>query len=247
MNLFRKMEEIAPTFSNAESKYYEFLLNNIDYVIRNDAKTIATQHGFSQASITRFAKRVGFNGYSEFLYELQRATATTTKEEETELSFSEEYKIMFDKMETVFSKEILQQITKTLYKSDRIFISGFHTSAIPAQSFTMQLDLFRYSAQFLSFDQIFKLNAFARKNDTVVIFSTTNNTYQDLFQSLNQMGDEKPTIIVFTFSKIKKLMKNIDYVYVLPNNDDINAKHFLEYNILYLYLNSRINALLKAK
>lgn len=66
MSILIKLSEIKNTSSKIEQKIIEFILKNAEKIKFLNTYEIAENCSVSQASIVRFAKKMGFIGFPEF-------------------------------------------------------------------------------------------------------------------------------------------------------------------------------------
>ena len=94
-SLLPVIESRYKTFTQAEKVIADFFLNNtenIDLSAKNMTETLFV----SNASLSRFAKKCGFNGYREFVYEYKEAFVEK-KETKTAKSVYASYQELLNK------------------------------------------------------------------------------------------------------------------------------------------------------
>ena len=71
MNIFELMESRKNTFSATDRKIYENIKKFPQSYAENKISDLVQSFGFSQAALTRFAKRLGFEGFNVFQYQFR--------------------------------------------------------------------------------------------------------------------------------------------------------------------------------
>lgn len=246
MGLFDKMKSMETNYTKTEKQIYAYIMNNMDIAVRDNLLSISELSGFSAASLTRYAKKLGFSGYDEFKYELQRDNLRTISDNE-EKQLSDQYAKAFKEVEKRYPDKELEKLAKVLYNANHIFVTGFHNSSIPAKQFTFRLEELRYTTSFLPYDEAFKLDAFARSNDVLIIYSVHSAIYRELVKNLRAMGEKAPTIILFCTDPKHVLKTKVDYSYVMPDEHTIGYDHCLDPTIIYTYFNNLLIHVLDAK
>lgn len=232
--------------NNTNKEICKYILDHLDEVVRDPLIGTSSISGFSAASLTRYAKKIGFTGYDEFKYQLQRDNVRSTNESH-EQSLPDQYANLFREIEKRFPSSKIKELASVLFHADRIFVTGFHNSSVSATLFNYRLEELRYTTSHLPYDEAFKLDAFARKNDTVVIFSVHSQTYKDLVKNLRAMGDSCPHLVLICMDPKHVLRTKVDYSYVLPDEHTIGYSHYLDPSITFSYFTNKIFHELRAK
>ena len=93
MSMEKYAKTIIPTIEANYERYTETERHIADYFLKNDAigdlsaEFISTELSVSPASLSRFAKKSGYQGYREFVYEYRNSYVekTTVEQEESRL------------------------------------------------------------------------------------------------------------------------------------------------------------------
>ena len=93
MGMEKYAKTIIPTIEANYERYTETERHIADYFLKNDAigdlsaEFISTELSVSPASLSRFAKKSGYQGYREFVYEYRNSYVekTTVEQEESRL------------------------------------------------------------------------------------------------------------------------------------------------------------------
>lgn len=72
MDLFHALSNEEDRFSSLESKLAQFVLENVDFVVNLSIIELAERVGVSPPTVTRFCRRLGCQGYSDFKVQLAR-------------------------------------------------------------------------------------------------------------------------------------------------------------------------------
>lgn len=245
MNVVDMMRSMDPQFTKTEKKIAEYMLAHPEVVARDDAAVVAKQSGFSPSSLTRFVQKLGFSNYRQYQFQYQRDY--TSGDEARKMDMPAFYCEVFREMDRRFPKEEMRKICSWLEKADRVFITGYHVSRVPATHLNMMLQVMRYTTSLVPNDEAFKLDAFARRNDLVVIISAHSGVYKDVVKALEKMGDERPRILLISLDPKHPLKTKADYFVVLPDGTAIGSSHYAEYALVYEYFFTKLMKELEAK
>lgn len=131
-----------------ESNYNNFTMvekNIADFFIHNhekmdfSAKTVAAKLFVSEASLSRFAKKCGYRGYREFVYQYEE-TLVEKKESmtgDTRMVLNA-YQELLNKTYSLVDEEQIGRIGKYLNQAERVFVCGKGSSGLAASEMELR-------------------------------------------------------------------------------------------------------------
>lgn len=126
-------------FTSAEKTVADFFISNgkeMDF----SAKVMAKQLHVSEASLSRFAKKMGYDGYREFIYHYKPSLpAGTHYVGERSAEVLNAYQELLTKTYNLIQEEQVERIVKLLLQKRRIFVYGFGSSGLAAQELKLRL------------------------------------------------------------------------------------------------------------
>lgn len=120
-------------FTSVEKIAADFFISNAKDVDVS-AKEMAEQLHISEASLSRFAKKMGYGGYREFIYNYRPSIQISTPyvgEQSTEVLNA--YQELLNKTYNLIDEAQIARIVELLMKKRRIFVYGFGNSGLAAQ------------------------------------------------------------------------------------------------------------------
>lgn len=131
-----------------ESNYNNFTMvekNIADFFIHNhekmdfSAKTVAAKLFVSEASLSRFAKKCGYRGYREFVYQYEE-TLVEKKESMTGNTrmVLNAYQKLLNKTYSLVDEEQIGRIGKYLNQAERVFVCGKGSSGLAASEMELR-------------------------------------------------------------------------------------------------------------
>ena len=131
-----------------ESNYNNFTMvekNIADFFIHNhekmdfSAKTVAAKLFVSEASLSRFAKKCGYRGYREFVYQYEE-TLVEKKESMTGNTrmVLNAYQELLNKTYSLVDEEQIGRIGKYLNQAERVFVCGKGSSCLAASEMELR-------------------------------------------------------------------------------------------------------------
>ena len=232
MDLLSRIRQVSDNMTPTDKKIAQAVLNNPDDFARLETAAISGVYGFSQPALTRFAKRIGYSGYAEFKYDIARNKNILADHNDDSLA-SETARLLV-KTEEMFPEQAMMDIVDVLNRAERIFVTGYHRSRASADLLNSALINFRYPSQAIAYDEVFKMDAFCRKTDLLIVFSVSSSIYKDLIKNISE-SDSKPETMLITSSKKHDLARYFDHVIVLPDGKAIQASYSMDPAITNLF------------
>ncbi len=120
------------SFTNVEKNIADFFLKNqrkIDFSAQNVAKEIFV----SEASLSRFAKKCGFHGYREFIYQYEK---TFTQKSEIVTNSTRmvlnTYQELLNRTYSLMDEAQIARVVKYLFETERVVACGKGSSGLAA-------------------------------------------------------------------------------------------------------------------
>lgn len=121
------------TFTNVEKNIANFFLNNqtkIDF----SAKSVSQEIFVSEASLSRFAKKCGFHGYREFVYQYEE---TFVQKSEVVANGTrnvlQTYQELLNKAYSLMDEAQIERVINYFYDADRVIACGKGSSGLAAR------------------------------------------------------------------------------------------------------------------
>ncbi|MBF4693217.1 MurR/RpiR family transcriptional regulator [Fusibacter ferrireducens] len=232
LNPFEQMAIKRNTFTKKELVIYEIFTKDLASVFRDSMADIAEKYNVSQATITRFCQKVGYNGYNEFKYDLYRyqKKGTIIQQGPREESVFSLYAKLIMSIEAAIDDDTMRQISNEILCAKHVVISGTHKSALPAQ--LLQFNLFKYSigALFIGNDAMQDIRFFLNDPSSILIlFTIYGGHYKRLFD--DYLSDAKGKIVVITANNKFTYKSRTDHMIWLPTAENQNYSRYLENQI----------------
>lgn len=198
-------EEIN-TFNDLEMQIYEFILEHKEEIKYMTIRNLAEEVHVSTAAISRFCKKNGCDGYSEFKVQLKQflkeKKETQPDVDQTDLRY------FFDKYNSASYQEELEKIADVVRHADQVIFFGIGTSGI----------LGRYGARY--FSNLGKYSQFIEdpyypittdmKNTVVIVLSVSGET-PEVIKLTADLKEHRCKVISITNHAATTLGKMSDY------------------------------------
>ena len=141
MGMEKYAKTIIPTIEANYERYTETERHIADYFLKNDAigdlsaEFISTELSVSPASLSRFAKKSGYQGYREFVYEYRNSYVekTTVEQEESRLVL-DTYQSLLNKVYNLLDEAQIKRIVEKLRMAKRVYVCGRGSSVGVSES-----------------------------------------------------------------------------------------------------------------
>ena len=236
MNILELMDSKASSFSKNERKIYEAIKKFPDAFANESLSTISFNSGFTKPALTRFAQKLGFNGFTEFQYQfnLDKESLSLSSEEN---SLAKIYANVLLRTEEMIDDEQLELIKQKMMDARAIYIKGTNLSRLPAEELQIALSLKPPYLPILIPEDI-PPTTFNQKDVLILFSSQTGSSHQDFCRILRNKELVHPYSILVTTNAKHPLRHNFTQVVVLPSvNLAIGKKAALSDTFSFLYFN----------
>ncbi|MBS4535266.1 MurR/RpiR family transcriptional regulator [Clostridium sp. D2Q-14] len=212
MNVILRIKEGKQDLTQSEMKLSKYILENLNDISELSVQSLAEKSDTSPATIIRFCKKIGCNGFQDFKINLVKdvsqknnistrvyediTTKDTIKEVMEKLSY-ENIKIIEDTIKLLDENEIEKTID-CIEKSDKIFLYGVGASGLVAKDFQYKLARIKKTANFyLDSHTQLALSANMGKDDVAIGISYSGRTLET-YKAIEKAKERGATTISIT-------------------------------------------------
>lgn len=125
--------------SDTEQVIADFFRENRERLNFSSAR-IAKKIHVSEASLSRFAQKMGYHGYRDFIYQYERELERQETPLNAELdSVFAAYHGVISKTHGIISREQINRVVSFLMNKKKVFVYGFGSSGIAGEEFVLRL------------------------------------------------------------------------------------------------------------
>ncbi len=214
MDILEQIQSLFDTYTNNEKKIAQFIIKDPKYFARADIEKLIETIGISKAALIRFSKKVGFNGYIELKYELNRyLLSNNIKSDPNEINsainhITCRYIEAIENMATDLNSEDINAIAKTLIASNHIKVCGFNKTGASALHFCKRVLNSGLSVTPCIDDSVQMIDYIdtLTSNDALVVF-TIEDTTKFFSKHLSSIKNTNCKLIVLLLIKQRRLPK----------------------------------------
>ena len=155
MNILDLIDTKVSSYTKTDRFIYEKLKKFPERFAENSYSDAVEEFGVSPAALTRFAKKLGFNGFNEFQFQLISDLRERNNDQQSS-SMAEKFGKALVRTEESISAKQIDRTADEIIKAERVFCFGFNASSLPARFLWDSLrSKFDFNAVFTDFDFVF--------------------------------------------------------------------------------------------
>lgn len=244
MNPLEIIQYNYSSFTKTEQTIAAYILNNPKEFARSTIEASVDAIGTSKAAMIRFAKKIGYNGYTEFKYELSRflvSTSFTNPEDQIEPTMTiqvitQHYCQFIDKINQTVHLDEIHKMAQSMLNARRIKLFAINRTALGAQQLKMRMLKIGFDADTCT-DNIMMMDLVNTldERDYALIFTVKDNgkIYNDKVNTLVEHGC---TVDLVTMSPNLPFAKKCRQVITLPSVSMGYAKFIDEQAIYFVFV-----------
>lgn len=220
MNLFEHMDAMAPTFTKTDHYIYTKCKKFTYLFAEGSIAEITKNDDISQPALTRFAKKLGFNGFNEFQFALAMQIQEGTPEGK-EKTPAHSYAEALIETEKILTDKVLQPLLDKLELCNDIYTSGIHISSLPARYLDYSFKISdNYHSEFLPIDSF---STSFKNNSVLFLFSVESGAYYQYLFKERKKEENTPYIVLITLNPKHPLRKKVNHTIVLPHTKMVDS------------------------
>lgn len=235
MNPLDRIQSYFDDFTTTDKELAIYFINNPHEIVTKTTEHISKEAKTSKAAISRFCKKIGYSGFSEFRYDLSRFLVGHN----SELSNEETYKNSIEAITSLYSSyidqinqnldnEILTSLANAFHNAKRVKIIGINRSFNSANQLKLRLSRMGYDSEAIQDGEVITDSLNIINEDCMfIIFTTTDNTH--FYSScLNNVEKNNGKIVCITMNKNLSFQKKCDFFITLPRISKDSSLSFLD-------------------
>lgn len=233
-----RIEGMSNQFTKTDWKIVQYIKNNTDTFLSLSAQELASRIGISDASIIRFAQKVGYSGLIELKYIIQSELdeGNTIKENNSYTSLFRDYNLLTETLFTFIKPDDIDCFRKQLLKSNRLFIAGLemnrHIAEIAAHKFTL---LGLNVRSITSYDTLQLYSKLSTKKDLFIIITLSGNR-RLLANSIENIVENGSYITLISNYEKSLCSVYADLLFLIPKTNLLDNFHTISREIFILML-----------
>lgn len=236
MNPFELMEIKKSTFTKTDLIIYDYIKNSSDDVFRNTSISIANHLNISQPSISRFCKKIGYDGFTDFMFDLykyrKQELILSSDGHLSNVSAIDKYLSLIKSLDVSISCKQLETIAEHIVSSENVIVIGSHKSRLAAELFRYNLIKFGINCSLFDTDDTHEMVKLfnGKKRTSLVVFSAEGGTFKETLSYLNV---ENANIVLVSMNDKAPSRKYANHFVWLPSSKNQNMSYMAENLVIF--------------
>ena len=244
-SLMSRIDGMSNQFTKTDWKIVQFIKTAPQEFLTGSAQSLAAKINVSDASIVRFAQKVGFSGLSELKYTLQNEL----EKESTIISHNsytllmQDYNILIEALFKLIKPDHIDILRKQLLAAKRIYIVGLDQNRNVAELATNKFTLLGMDVQAITTRDALKFRASLATQEELFIIITFAGNRHALAEALGEISQNDSFIALISNYEKSICSAYADIVFLIPktnslkNNDTITREIFILMLFDIIFLN----------
>lgn len=185
-------------FTPLERNIADFFINNSE-TVDFSAKAIAERLFVSEAALSRFAKKCGFKGYREFIFNYgDELSELGFGSENQSVSVINAYHELLRRCYQQIPEKQIQHIVDLMMKKERVFFYGIGSSGLAAKEAEMRFMRIGLDVDSITDPHMMRMNAVLTSSNCLVIGISLSGKTSEVLQSLQEAKGRGAATILIT-------------------------------------------------
>lgn len=201
----------------------DFFLQNrevMDFSAKNMAKVLFT----SEATLSRFAQKCGFDGYRQFIYRY-REGLQNEKDNPVEVGtrhILKTYQELLNKSYALLDEKQIKRVSRLIAEKRKVFIYGKGSSGIAAQEFKMRLMRLGIDIESITDSHVMTMSSAVLKEDTLAIGITVSGKTNEVVRVVKTAKSKGASTAIISSAHLRKWDAFCDEVLPVPTKEKLD-------------------------
>ncbi|MGL5210072.1 MurR/RpiR family transcriptional regulator [Cetobacterium sp.] len=236
-----KIEENHNKFTKSENKIMDFILQNSKYILEHSIGDISSKIGVSDATLSRFAIKIGFKGFNELRFILDQESKRVNIEKNCSSDsildrLVNDYKVFLDQNTELIKNEDISFLIDCLKNFSRIKIYGVGSSGYFSKEMGFRLSKLGFDSKAITETHEMKIDAnFCNENDLIIGVSLSGLA-NDVIESMKIGKSRGAKTIALTNYPDSKIGKFSDKIIKIISKNTLEMGHFISPQIGLIFV-----------
>lgn len=209
-------------FTSVEKNIANFFRNN-EEIMDFSAKSISNGLFVSEAALSRFAKKCGYRGYREFIYQYeQNLTERNLKIVGNAGSVLNIYQELLNKTYSLIDQKQIMRICEYMADASRVFVCGKGSSGLAAMEAESRFMRIGVDIDSITDSDIMRFQTVFQNSKSMVIGISVSGMTESILYSLQQAHEKKSKTVLITAHKNGRISSYCDEIVLIPSLKYLN-------------------------
>ena len=209
-------------FTSVEKNIANFFRNN-EEIMDFSAKSISNRLFVSEAALSRFAKKCGYRGDREFIYQYeQNLTERNLKIVGNAGSVLNIYQELLNKTYSLIDQKQIMRICEYMADASRVFVCGKGSSGLAAMEAESRFMRIGVDIDSITDSDIMRFQTVFQNSKSMVIGISVSGMTESILYSLQQAHEKKSKTVLITAHKNGRISSYCDEIVLIPSLKYLN-------------------------
>lgn len=225
-SIFPLIESKYEQLTDVEKIIADYFLNMDDDDL--SSKTVSERLFTSEASLTRFAKKLGLSGYRELTNRFEMAKNTDPyKQKDIGSPVFDTYREILLKSYNLYSFKDYDRLVKSILKARKTYIYGVGSSGTLASEYAQRLIRLGLDSEAVTDTHMLLLNSVRVKEDDLVMGISYSGKSIEVIDGLRKAGKIGCTTVLFVANDINTWESDFDFVMLLAHKQNLEYANII--------------------
>lgn len=239
MNPFERIQLHNEDFTKIEQDIRDHILNEPEIIVFYPLIEAADRMKVSKSALLRFCQKCGYEGFSEFKYEVSRLYHSgKLLANNIDSSSSQMIEAYIDSMKEIGKSnidDILNFVSESIISARKIRIFGLHETGLAAQHLQFRLSTLGIDSDYVEPTLAVEKANFSDPDDLFIYFSLSAKT-SDMMESLSNAIERKCRTVLITQNDRTKFINLVNYCILVPTFNIFDNQIFRDAQLLNFLL-----------
>lgn len=210
-------------FTQVEKGIADFFLQNRE-ITDFSAKAMAKKLFTSEATLSRFAQKCGFDGYRQFIYRyregLQNEKNIPVKSGTRHIL--ETYQELLNKSYALVNEEQIKKVSKLIAEKRRVFVYGKGSSGIAGEELKMRFMRLGIDIECIMDSHVMTMSSAVIGEETLAIGITVSGRTKEVVRALKTAKSKGASTLIISSIHLKKWDDFCDEVLPIPTKEKLD-------------------------
>lgn len=223
--VIRRIREVYDDLTSVEKNIADYFINNTEQEVFS-SKNIAAKLFVSEASLSRFAKKCGYKGFREFVYDYEKAVLKRNADGNVAFMASkvlDTYQELLERSYRLVDEEQMERISQLFMGCRRVVVYGKGSSGYAAEELALRLMRIGLYIEAITDSHIMKMNSALLDEEVLVIGLSLSGATPEVVSAVKNAKNNGAKILMMTSNTSEKLKKYCDEVLEIANTKNMDG------------------------
>lgn len=192
-----------------------------DYFLENvqeedlSSKNVSKKLFVSEAALSRFAKKIGFKGYREFVFAYRQSHQQGVSLDALTRQVLNSYQKVLEKTYSLIDNQQMIRISQMFEDYKRVYVYGIGSSALVAKEFKLRFMRLGLDVDYLAESHSIKMNITRIQTHSLVIGISVSGRTEEVINGLREAKNKGAKTILISAKKILKYKEYYDEIVLI--------------------------------